>query len=297
MTMKEFQELSPSPHYHTIPSIQMYDTCNLMRTSEVVRFVQGRSKYLSLCTRSPSGCLHHNRENAGTCLVLTLHTYRRSWSCRFQVTPQESSRKNCCVSRCRDMFVWCVEDEIKSTAEVADAMAESRSRCRMGQMMLNAFMSGAILAEFLNVVTHYMVFPCFHRLVLADMHFSAPRNGNDAGAGLKLSTKLVPVAQSKVFLKEASKVSFGCKLVESLKWIGVARRWGMLPYRPTERDHQIECEFKCFRYRNTWGIYWPLLHVYIKTCLGLFIWWFCGFARAISKIPRTVSKIPRTIPS
>ncbi len=74
------------------------------------------------------------------------------------------------------MFVWCVEDEIKSTAEVADAMAESRSRCRMGQMMLNAFMSGAILAEFLNVVTHYMVFPCFHRLVLADMHFSAPRN-------------------------------------------------------------------------------------------------------------------------
>ncbi len=34
---------------------------------------------------------------------------------------------------------------------------------------------------------------------------------------------------------------------------------------------------------------------YIKTCLGLFIWWFCGFARAISKIPRTISKIPRTI--
>ena len=36
-------------------------------------------------------------------------------------------------------------------------------------------------------------------------------------------------------------------------------------------------------------------HSYFKTCLGLFIWWFCGFARAISKIPRAISKIPRTI--
>ena len=38
-------------------------------------------------------------------------------------------------------------------------------------------------------------------------------------------------------------------------------------------------------------------YIYIKTCLGLFIWWLCGFARAISKISRTISKIPRTIPS
>lgn len=195
-----------------------------------VRFVQGRSKYLSLCSRSPSGCFHHNRENAGTCRV---NITGLPTQLKLQI-PSPSPQDDCCVSRCCGMF-----DVLRTKSRALQKLQMQWQNPEAGaewvkccQMFL---CSVKPLAEFLKVVTLGV-----SMFLSTDWLWKWPEMMEwDQAPELRLRFEALHKVGASRTIKGISEGSFQSVIWMqtagedhgSLKWIGVTRCWGMLPYR------------------------------------------------------------------